>query len=139
MMMGLIVNYLSEVEECLILFEKKFGRRDLVRAWRCGAISQKGLLTNDIVYCMHGVGCVVEYPDHEVDFDFANQDEVGFDAWRLWRYAKQFPNLYPEYQKLAAVEAAIADGLSSGTINRIESKYPGEGNSSLFKLNIIKT
>ncbi|WP_372006069.1 hypothetical protein P7L74_12645 [Tistrella mobilis] len=137
MITELVVKYLSEIEECLVLFEKKYNRRDLVRAWRSGAIPQNENLTAGITYSMHGVGCTVEYNDHEVDFDFANRYEVGFDAWRLWRYAKQFPDLYPQYQSLPAVEAAVADGLSKGTISGIDNKYSGEGNSSLFRLKFI--
>lgn len=83
---------------------------------------------------MHGVGCRVEFPDHEIDFDFANGQEVGFDAWRLWVYAGQFPERYPEYQKRHAVEVALAECCSDGTISRIECKYPGEGNGRLFRL-----
>jgi|EndMetStandDraft_7_1072992.scaffolds.fasta_scaffold19342_3 hypothetical protein len=131
---NLITDYLSAVEECLVLFEQKFGRRDLVRAWREGVIPQAGELADGIEYQMHGIGCGVEYTDHDVDFDFANQHEVGVDAWRLWRYAKQFPKVYPHYQECDAVEAALAEGLSNGTISRAESEYPGESNDKLLRL-----
>ncbi|HZF42706.1 MAG TPA: hypothetical protein VEZ48_04800 [Sphingomonadaceae bacterium] len=131
---NLITDYLSAVEKCLVLFDRKFGRRDLVRAWREGAIPQTGELAGGIEYQMHGVGCGVEYTDHDVDFDFANQHEVGFDAWRLWQYSTQFPDLYPDYQERDAVEAALAEGLSGGIISRVESKYPGESNDKLLRL-----
>ncbi len=131
---NLITDYLLAVEECLALFDQRFGRRDLVRAWREGVIPQTGELADGIEYQMHGVGCGVEYTDHDIDFDFANKHEVGVDAWRLWRYAKQFAELYPDYQERDAVEAALAAGLSDGTISRMESKYPGEGNDKLLRL-----
>ncbi len=85
---------------------------------------------------MHGVGCGVEYADHFVDFDFANQHEVGVDAWRLWRYAKQFPDLYPDYRELDFVESALAEALSQGTVSPIETQYPGESNDHMFRLNV---
>lgn len=132
----LITDYLSAVEKCLMLFDQKFGRRDLIRAWRERAIPQRGKLSDGIEYQMHGFGCAVEYTDHDVDFDFANQHEVGVDAWRLWLYAEQFPDRYPGYQELAAVEAALAEGLADGTISRIESRYPGESNDNMLRLSV---
>ncbi|QZP08484.1 hypothetical protein [Caenibius sp. WL] len=133
-MLNLITDYLTAVEECLDLFDQKFGRRDLIRAWREGAIPQQGELPGGVEYQMHGVGCAVEYADHDVDFDFANQHEVGFDAWRLWLYAEQYPERYPAYQARDAVEAALAECLSNGAIRRVESRYPGESNDRLFEL-----
>lgn len=133
-MLNLITDYLSTVEECRILFDQKFGRRDLIHAWREGVIPQQGELRSGVEYQMHGVGCAVEYTDHLVDFDFANQDEVGFDAWRLWLYAEQYPERYPEYQAYDAIEAALMECLSSGAIRRVESQYPGESNNRLFKM-----
>jgi hypothetical protein len=130
----LVVDYMAAVEEILRVFERKFGRRDLLRAWRERAISQSGQLQDDVQYHMHGYGCAVEYPDYDVDFDFAGVSEVGFDAWRLWRYAKQFPDRYPSYQELDAVEAALARSLTEGSVERIELRHPGEGNRRLYRL-----
>ena len=97
-------------------------------------IPQTGELSERVEYRMHGVGCAVEFTDHEVDFDFATDREVGFDAWRLWVYAEQFPEQYPEYQELAAVEGSLAECQSDGTISRVASMYPGESNDNLFRL-----
>ncbi|WP_421694513.1 DUF6896 domain-containing protein [Aestuariivirga sp.] len=130
----LILDYLTAVERCLALFEKKFGRKDLIRAWREGVIPQTGKLADGVLYQIHGFGCGVEYTDHDIDFEFANQHEVGFDAWRLWRYAKQFSHLYPDYQDLRAVETTLAKELANGSIRRIESRYLGEGNDKLYHL-----
>lgn len=135
----LITDYLSAVEKCLALFDQKFGRRDLVRARRERVIPQSGKLSDDIEYQMHGFGCAVEYADHDVDFDFANQHEVGVDAWRLWRYAKQFPDRYPGYQELAAVEVVLAEAISDGTVSRIETRYPGESNDNMLRLNMSES
>ena len=132
----LIADYLQQVEKCLALFETKFGRRDLVRAWREGVVPQTGELAEGIVYQMHGVGCGVEYPDYDVDFDFATRDEVGFDAWRLWMFANQFPNRYPEYQDRTAVEAAVDALLAEGTATRVDYEFPGEVNSKLLMLEL---
>jgi uncharacterized protein DUF6896 len=120
-LLGLIGDYLRAVEECLCLFDSKFGRRDLVRAKWAGDISQHGRLSKDAEYHLHGIGCTVEFLDHEVDFDFANlEGDVGFDAWRLWRYAKQFPDQYPSYQEEAAIKGALAVALTRGVISRFD-------------------
>jgi hypothetical protein len=131
----LIKDYLSAVDGCLYLFNEKFGRRDIVRAWKEGVIPQSGELSANASYRMHGVGCAVEFPEYDVDFDFAKQDEVGFDPWRLWRYAKQFPRTYPDYQELTAVEAAVAGAVADMTVSRMEGASIGESNDNLFQLN----
>ena len=130
----LATEYLSAVEGCLVLFERKFGRRDLIRAWREGVFPREGMLADEVKYVIHGVGCAVEFADHFVDFDFSGTCEVGFDAWRLWRYATQFPEAYPDYQDYAAVEIALADGLSAGAFMRADSTSAIESNHALLRL-----
>lgn len=129
-----IAEYLQQVEKCLSLFESKFGRRDLVRAWRERAIPQAAELAEGIEYHMHGVGCAVEFSDYDVDFDFASPDQAGFDAWRLWLFAKQFPERYPEYQDREVVESALNRLIEAGAIARALANYPGEANDKLFIL-----
>ena len=129
-----ISEYLQQVEKSLILFEGRFGRRDLVRAWREKIIPQEGELAEGIEFRMHGVGCAVEFPAYDVDFDFASRDRVGFDAWRLWLFAKQFPDRYPLYQDREAIVAALAERIDAGAIARVEANYPGEANDNLFIL-----
>jgi hypothetical protein len=83
---------------------------------------------------MHGVGCAVEFADHDVNFDLANRQDVGFDAWRLWSYATQFPVRYPHHQELKAVEAALVACLSEGTVCPVETWHGGLSNSRLLRL-----
>lgn len=130
----LISDYLDEVERCLFFFETKFGRRDLIRAWREGFVPVRGELTEGVKYQMHGVGCAVEFPTHEVDFDFASAEEVGFDAWRLLMYAEQFPNKYPEYQGERLIESALLECLQEGLIVHADAPYIGEANRNLYLL-----
>jgi hypothetical protein len=93
-----------------------------------GVLPRSGELSDGVEYQLHGIGCRVEFPDYEVDFDFASSVDVGFDAWRLWIYAEQFPDRYPDYQERAAVEAALADLVAAGAAR------PFGGNSNLFRL-----
>lgn len=133
-MENLIAEYLEAVEKCLTLFEAKFGRRDLIRAWREGDLSPSGVLTDGVNYHLHGVGCVVEYQDFDVDFDFATRDKVGFDAWRLWMFAKQFPERYPDYQERSAIQAGIDSIVADGKAALGLSGFYGEVNDRLFLL-----
>ena len=133
-MEDLIADYLQKVEHCLALFEAEFGRRDLIRAWREGILPPTGELADGVEYHMHGVGCAVEYSDYDVDFDFATRDEAGFDAWRLWMFAKQFPERYPDYQERSAVEAGVDAIVAEGTAARAPVACLGEVNDKLFLL-----
>ena len=123
MIVELINDYMGAVEKALALFEKTFGRRDLIKAWREGAIPQTGKLPGGVEYQMHGIGCWVDLPDGEVDFDFAYSNDVGFDAWRLWSYAEHAQNRYPGYQKKEDVERELAEALASGVVEPFE-QYP---------------
>lgn len=125
----LVEDYMATVEECLVLFERKFGRRDLLKAASEGAIAKSGALADGVDYTLHGIGCRVESSKREVDFDFATSEgDVGFDAWRLLIFAGQFPEQYPEYQEKASVESALADLVASGLAT------PIGGHSNLLRL-----
>jgi hypothetical protein len=121
-LLDLVSKYNSEVSTCLSLFNETFGRTDLIRAWREGKIPQEGQLPG-AHYRLHGVGCAVEYEDRIIDFDFGNWTETGFDAWRLWSYANQFPKDYPDYQDLTSVEMALKSSEDEGKI----AKFPDNG------------
>ncbi|MBD9597771.1 hypothetical protein IB270_33645 [Ensifer sp. ENS05] len=113
-------NYLAEVEGCLELFEGKFGRRDIIKAWREGTLEREGLLNDTIAYQLHGRGCQVEFADHDVDFDFMDWDgTVGFDAWKLWTYARQFPERYPKLTSNADVEQELQLSIKAGEIKAV--------------------
>lgn len=125
----LVEDYMAAVEECLVLFERKFGRRDLMKAASEGLIAKSGALADGVEYDLHGIGCRVEFSEREVDFDFATPEgDVGFDAWRLLIFAERFPEQYPEYQEKASVERALADLVASGMVT------PIGGHSNLLRL-----
>jgi len=123
MIVELINDYMGAVEKALTLFEKAFGRRDLVKAWREGSMPPTGELSGGVEYQMQGIGCWVNLPEGEVDFDFAYSNDVGFDAWRLWSYAEHAQNRYPDYQKKEDVERALAEALAAGVVEPFE-QYP---------------
>jgi hypothetical protein len=116
------------------LLEEKLGRRDLIKAWREGEIPKEGQLGDGISYKLHGVGCFVEFPDYDVDFDFAGEAEVGFDAWRVWSHVQQFPQRYPQYPTRAAIEKLMDECLAAGVIEPVEPGLASQTNPELFRL-----
>ncbi|MBD9598142.1 hypothetical protein IB270_35620 [Ensifer sp. ENS05] len=113
-------DYLAEVEGCLDLFESKFGRRDIIKAWREGTLEREGLLNETIGYQIHGRGCQVEFADHDVEFDFMDWDgAVGFDAWKILAYAQQFPERYPKLTSNAHVEQELQLCIETGAIKAV--------------------
>jgi len=114
--------YVAEVKMCIGLFERQFGRKDVIRAWREGSLPQTGLLPGNIRYQIHGRGCQVEFVDHDIDFDFADwEGNFGFDGWKLWLFSSQFPQNYPNLQHQKAVEEAVQKHLSDGAISAINA------------------
>jgi hypothetical protein len=125
----LIEDYLNAVEQCLDLFEDRFGRRDLMIAFREGVFSRTGELKEGVEYSIHGIGCRVLFADDlMVDFDYASELEIGFDAWRLWLYAGHFPKRYAGFLELEAVELAFHRVAAEGKI------VPFEPNGRLHRL-----
>jgi hypothetical protein len=112
-----IQEYQREVDDGLALFEQQVGRRDLIAAWREGILEKSGVLKDGTEYEFHGVGCCLFFNDHEIDFDFSvGERSDGFDSWKLWRYAKQFPDRFPRYQSKSEVEKDFGGLVAAGMI-----------------------
>ena len=127
----LIDDYLTAVESALELLELKFGSRDLLGLWREKKIAQRGSLTDDITYQLHGNGCMVEYPELCVDFDYGPEGRTdGFDAWRLYNFACEKIEKYEKYNDLNLIKTEIEKYAHEGKIGKIESSY-----SNLYFIN----
>jgi len=126
-----IHEYLGVIENSLKLFEQRFGRRDVLSAWRQGVLSKDGMLTDDVEYELHGVGCYVSSPSFDIDFDFGPGGRSdGFDLWRLGKYLGQFPERFPEYQDKGHLEAAFEQLIKSGMISQ---KFPEQSSLYFFE------
>ena len=68
--LSLINEYLKDIHVFMVYFEKKYKRKDVLRAWHDGDIPQSGKVTDSIEYELHGIGCSIFFPDRELDFDF---------------------------------------------------------------------
>ncbi|MDL2275966.1 hypothetical protein LJC22_07565 [Desulfosarcina sp. OttesenSCG-928-G10] len=87
----LINDYLFQSKRAVSFLKDNFGKINLLRSVRKGEIPKDGMIKT-IEYSFHGVGCIVFFDDCFIDFDFGPNGRFdGFDAWRLFDFAKQFP------------------------------------------------
>lgn len=106
--LDLVHDYKSQTALAADQLSKELSVDDLLAAWQERTISQRGVLSDGSEYQFHGLGCTVSRGDIDIDFDFGPGGRAdGFDAWRLWRFAKQFPEKYPDFQQLTSVEQAV--------------------------------
>lgn len=117
---NLITEYLSQVKKATDLLERTFGTKNILGLWRAKKIPQRGLLTEDITYELHGVGCSVYLSNICVDFDYGPDERIdGFDPWRLYMYACEVPNKYKKYTNKASLENDFNEYLKLGKAKRI--------------------
>lgn len=120
----LINDYLFDVEQGLSLFQKKIGDKNPLKAWRDGDIPQKGKLNDVVRYELHGIGCLLVFPDYEVDFDFGpGYRSDGFDLWRLFRYVLARGGKYPDYKNVRNLENDFNESIKTGGIIKIGHTY----------------
>lgn len=108
-MIELIHGYTTMTMAAAAQLRRELGVADLLQAWQQRQVPQRGSLSDGSVYQFHGIGCVLERADDfYLDFEFGPGGRTdGFDAWRLWRFAKQFPTKYPDFQQRDQVEKAL--------------------------------
>ena len=103
----LIGDYQTAVQTVVAALRAGFGCNDLLSARRRGKIPKDGMISG-VEFSFHGVGCRGIVDGIEVDFDFGPDERTdGFDAWRLWGFAKQKPAIYPQFRQLEDVESAL--------------------------------
>jgi hypothetical protein len=125
---SLIFDFLTAVEDSLVLLERQFGSRSLLALWREKKIEQRGELRHGISYQLHGKGCMIEYPEFCIDFDYGpNERTDGFDAWRLYNYACEFPEKHKKYTDIKIVEAELAQYEQMQKIRKLKNS-----NSDLY-------
>jgi hypothetical protein len=118
----LIFDFLGAVETSLQLLEDKFGSRSLHQLWHDNKIAQRGEIFKGVSYQLHGNGCMIEYPEYCVDFDFGpNGRTDGFDAWRLYNYACEFPEKHAKYTNLTTVESELNQYIQENMVKKIDN------------------
>ncbi|HZF50866.1 MAG TPA: hypothetical protein VE093_19535 [Polyangiaceae bacterium] len=121
----LIDEYQAAVRRVVSTLRAGFGRDDLLRARRTGVIPKDGVISG-IEFSFHGIGCRAIVDDVEVDFDFGLDGRAdGFDAWRLWLFARQKPKKYPQFQRQEDIKAALERLARSGEIEIPQTESSG--------------
>lgn len=116
----LIAEYLAQVKKATDLLECSFGTKNILRLWRSKKIPQRGLVTDDVTYELHGIGCRVYLSEICVDFDYGPDGRVdGFDPWRLYTYACEVPRRFKKYTDRESLEREFDDYLKKGKAQKI--------------------
>lgn len=121
-LLKLISEYQLHVAGLTRTLRKRFGVDDLIDAWRQGRIPTHGEFDDrrDARFEFHGVGCRVESPCGNVEFDLGPGGRYdGFDGWRLWIYAQALPQEYPEFQRYEVVESVLGELVTDGLVVRM--------------------
>lgn len=117
---NLISEYLAHVKEATDLLEQSFGTKDILKLWRSKKIPQRGIVTGNITYELHGIGCRVYLSKICVDFDYGPNERVdGFDSWRLYTYACELPRKYKKYTNKEFLEHDFNEYLKLGKAKKI--------------------
>ncbi|MGQ7863762.1 DUF6896 domain-containing protein [Pseudomonas sp. 32A] len=117
---NLINEYLDQVKKATDLLERIFGTKNILRLWHSKEILQRGRVTDDVSYELHGVGCRVYLSEICVDFDYGPNERVdGFDPWRLYMYACEMPRKYKKYTDKTALEQDFSKYIAQGKAKRL--------------------
>ena len=118
----LINGFLGEVERAAEALEKKFGSRCVLGLWRKKQIERCGRLDDTTTYELHGVGCVVSFPDISIDFDYGPEGRTDcFDIWRLYIFAMDQPEKYRKYTNKRNLKAEFAQYISLNIIHKVST------------------
>lgn len=118
----MIQDYQANVLEAASLFEKYKGiaRNDLARS-RFEGFPKQGFLDPEqtIKYNFHGRGLCVTFPSRDIDWDFGYDGRLdGFDFWRLWVFARDSSNQFPEFKEKETLEKAFGEAENLGIIHK---------------------
>jgi len=112
----LIREYQDAVRGIVSALRRGFGRDDFLSATRRGEVPKEGSI-GKVEFSFHGVGCRGTKDGVEVDFDFGPDGRTdGFDAWRVWDFAKKNAAKYPTFQDCESVDEAMRRLERSGEI-----------------------
>lgn len=119
-LMKLILAFEHETAEMLREFQQRSGFKSLPEVRRAG-LAHHGYIPGRprIIYQFHGIGLRLRIGQRRIDFDFGHGGRTdGFDAWRLWLFAKDRPEQFPEFQDQESIKAALAEARKAGEIGR---------------------
>lgn len=117
----LISSYIDAVRRTVGALRRELAQEDLLQAVNTGVIPREGTLSDGASYSFHGTGCSVEDDAMAMDFDFGPEGRCdGFDAWRLWHFALERPDLAVFHDR-AVIDRALARLSDEGMIECLGS------------------
>ncbi len=120
-LLKLIQEYQTRVREAASLFQEYKGMKpSSLRCWRQAGLSKEGFIDPEqrVEYFFHGIGCCVKLPNGKVDWDFGHDGRLdGFDAWRLWCFADDGTDDFPEFKRKEILDAAFREAIAQGIIH----------------------
>ena len=123
MLKQLINDYLSDVKMGASLIEKQLGEENNIKDWN-NYIPRSGTLSDTINYQFHGIGCLFEFEDYDVDFDFGENWRIdGFDLWRLSLYVEERPSKYLKYNDKSKLKQDFEQAIEQGVIYKSKSVH----------------
>ncbi len=115
----LIHQYLDTAQKVVQQMCRTHGISNLLSAWWSRKLPKRGHLTNKPgdYYDFHGVGCFFSLDNVRIDVDFVpGESAIGFDAWRLIRFARE--TLGSEKLDLKDLEEELAQLVKRGQLVR---------------------
>jgi hypothetical protein len=117
----LIHEYQTKILEAATLFQKYKGiELSSLMYWKQAGLLREGFIDpeHSIEYSFHGIGCRVSLLSGEVDWDFGHDGRLdGFDAWRLWRFAADGTDNFPEFKHKEALDDVFREAITHGIIH----------------------
>lgn len=118
----LINDFIAMVESSTLVFERKFGTRDIRQLWRTKAIKRCGRVTRGVKYELHGIGCRINLSTGSVDFNYGPNGEInGFDVWRLYNFARERPSKYKKYCDKKIIEKELEEYINLKKIKKLSA------------------
>lgn len=117
----MIKEFQANVLEAASLFEKYKGvtQSKLARS-RFEGLATDGFLDPEqtIEYYFHGIGLCVTFPNRRIDWDFGLNGRIdGFDAWRLWIFATEGTDNFPEFKQKENLDKVFREAEIQGIIH----------------------
>jgi len=119
-LLAVIADFQKIVAQANCLLQKNLGVANPMY-WRQANIPQNGFLASgqSCQYYFHGIGCFVETPEWVIDWDYGYEGRIdGFDPWRLYKFAEQTSQNYPEFRDQRVLEDAFQDAIGKGLIHQ---------------------
>jgi len=113
----LIKDYQRRVADAVAMLEAAgIPRPSSTTAWVEGHDFGRMSLPNGFRAYKHGFGCSVDGPEWGVDFDFGASGQIdGFDAWRLYDFARRRLSDY-EFSSEQEIKSAVRLAAEAGDL-----------------------